>query len=118
MKRCVRCGIDRPIERFEPKRRTCRDCVNAAARAKGRRTYSAEGHRRWTYGMDQSEFDWLLHSQGGTCPVCRRELVKPVVDHDHRTGAIRGLLCGPCNRGIGHFLDDPGRCVRAALYLR
>jgi hypothetical protein len=116
MKRCVQCGIIRPLARFEPKRRTCRDCVNA--RNKGRKTYSTEGHRRWTYGIDETAFDALMAEQGGRCKICKRPMDKPAIDHDHRTGTIRGLLCGACNRGLGHFQDDPGLCERAALYLR
>jgi hypothetical protein len=116
VKRCVCCGIERPIERFEPRRRTCRDCVNAANR--GRKTYSTEGHRRWTYGMSDAEFQALLTRQAGRCPVCELLLVKPVVDHDHRVGAVRGLLCASCNLALGHFRDDPDRCLRAALYLQ
>jgi hypothetical protein len=116
MKRCVRCGIIRPLGRFEPRRLTCRDCVNAANR--GRSTYRTEGHRRWAYGLQPVDFDALLAAQRGRCPICLLPLVKPMVDHDHRTGEVRGLLCGPCNRGLGHFQDAPGLCWRAALYLR
>ena len=116
MKRCVRCGVVRPIERFEPRRRTCRDCVNAANR--GRTTYSTEGHRRWKYGISTSEFEALVARQAGRCPICDLPTSRLVIDHDHATGIVRGLLCGPCNLALGHFRDDPERCLRAALYLQ
>ena len=105
VKRCVRCGIVRALARFEPRRATCRDCVNAASR--GRRTYSAAGYRRWTYGISQAAFERMLAVQQCRCAICGRDLAPPCVDHDHLTGAIRGLLCGSCNRGLGHFQDDP-----------
>jgi hypothetical protein len=116
--RCVRCGVDRPLERFEPKRRTCRDCVNAAARAKGRRTYTIERQRRYEYGMSPADFEAMVDAQGGLCPICRHTPALFVVDHDHRTGAVRGLLCGPCNRALGHLLDQPELCLAAGEYLR
>ncbi len=115
---CVRCGIDRPLERFEPKRRTCRECVNAAARVKGRRTYTPDRQRWWEYGMTRAAFEAMLEAQGGRCAICQQTPSKVVVDHDHRTGRVRGLLCGPCNRALGHLQDQPGRCLAAAEYLR
>ena len=68
--------------------------------------------------MTQADFDEQVARQGGECPICQDRLVKPVVAHDHRTGSVRGVLCGPCNRGLGHFRDAPGLCDRAALYLQ
>lgn len=50
------------------------------------------------------------------CVICGSE-EKLVVDHDHNSGEIRGLLCNHCNRGLGHFRDDPMLLEFAAQYL-
>ena len=51
-----------------------------------------------------------------SCVICG-DTTKLVVDHDHATGKIRGMLCNHCNRGLGHFRDDPMLLEFAAQYL-
>lgn len=78
-----------------------------------------------TYGMTLNEYRRRLASQEGCCAICRspgfkmrehhRKLL--VVDHDHATGAIRGLLCHNCNRAIGLLKDDPAIIRQAAAHI-
>jgi len=77
--------------------------------------------RRHTYGLDPGQFDRLLDEQGNRCPICRQVFTTerpPVIDHDHTTHEIRGLIHSTCNMGIGLLTDMPDRCDRAAAYLR
>jgi hypothetical protein len=71
------------------------------------------------YGITIAEFDAMLLGQGGVCKICGGDNSGKVlhVDHNHRTGNIRALLCGPCNVGLGSFKDDVERIMRAAEYL-
>lgn len=94
---------------------------NAAEIAK-RRKPDNRVRRLDRYGMTRREFESLLVSQGEACAICRRRLGRgrygAQVDHDHRTGKVRGLLCNPCNRAIGLLRDDPAIVDAAARYLR
>lgn len=78
--------------------------------------YSPVVRRQRTYGLTPEQYDAMLAAQGGLCAICRRDRVL-VVDHDHATGAVRGLLCTPCNTGLGLFLDAPAALLQAAAYL-
>lgn len=72
------------------------------------------------YGLTEGEYDRLYVLQGYVCAGCRRSrgaVRRLAVDHDHATGEVRGLLCGPCNRMVGHFRDDPATFLRLADYL-
>ena len=55
--------------------------------------------------------------QATECVICGDE-GNLVVDHDHRTGRVRGALCQRCNMGLGHFRDEPELLELAAMYLR
>ena len=60
----------------------------------------------------------MLERQGGRCLVCGATPSKPLhVDHDHETGAVRGLLCGFCNSVLGLALESPEILRRAQIYL-
>ena len=79
-------------------------------------------HLKCRYGITIKEYDSILNSQGGVCAICESG-VSDVdrrfhVDHCHKSGVVRGILCGRCNRAIGQFGDDPDLCDRAAEYLR
>jgi hypothetical protein len=67
------------------------------------------------------EFNLLKSNQGGKCAICFRpdEGYKKslAVDHDHKTGKVRGLLCGSCNVGIGQFKDSVDLLNSAIGYL-
>ena len=74
------------------------------------------------YGITQEDYDRMLVEQHGGCTICGSPSPGPglknfSVDHDHETGKVRGLLCNPCNRGLGHFNDNPAACYRAEQYL-
>lgn len=65
-----------------------------------------------------------METQGGLCAICRLSPVGRgkgdilVVDHCHKRGNVRGLLCGNCNIAIGLLRDDPALVDLAAAYLR
>lgn len=74
-------------------------------------------------GATLSDFNTAIASQGGFCAICKTEEVsvdggKHVhIDHCHQTGKFRGVLCSQCNKGLGHFRDNPEVLARAIAYL-
>lgn len=77
-------------------------------------SYSAY-KRKQTYGLSPEDVSQLLSSQKGLCPLCTGDITtRYVVDHSHRTGTVRGLLCQSCNQALGKFQDDP-KVIRAAI---
>lgn len=137
-KYCRKCKLIVPIEpdsgdvRAKNRRnRLCGPCRREYMRAwTAQRTADLiETRRRWLlkklYGITLEQYDEMLKRQGGGCAICRattedwrangsRSLP---VDHDHKTGKVRGVLCGKCNKGIGLFRDDPTLLQAAVAYL-
>lgn len=80
---------------------------------------------RKTYGITIERYDEMLAEQNGCCAICakpesneiRGKIVSLAVDHCHKTGAVRALLCGNCNRGLGFFNDDPELLAKAQQYV-
>lgn len=116
-------------------RARCRECL----RLRRRRGNTSEKRKAWQaangerellyqrkhylqkkYGISLAEYDKLLAEQNGVCAICQgppRTFRHLVVDHDHKTGQVRGLLCQPCNVGLGQFEDDESRLRRALEYM-
>jgi hypothetical protein len=73
------------------------------------------------YGLSQVEFDSLLKKQGGRCAICKTEDWNgkgPHIDHDHKTGKVRGVLCSNCNAAVGMVKDDLKIARGLAKYIR
>lgn len=75
------------------------------------------GQRIRKYGITLEEYAVLMSRQENACAICRRTDERLVVDHDHASGRVRGLLCGGCNIGIGSLGDDAVRLLSAADYV-
>jgi len=79
------------------------------------------------YGISKEQYLLLLEQQNQKCAICKNDETALhnfskkkqhlAVDHCHKTGKVRGLLCQDCNRGIGKFHDDPTRLQNAVDYL-
>lgn len=144
---CSRCKTSKDVELFykiaggAKPRPECKSCTNAyhkryratpagaAATTRARVRYNsspdnvlkdaqtkAEWARFKKYGLVKSQFNKMSEQQNHRCKICARQ-TKLVVDHCHKTGAVRGLLCNLCNRGLGLFLDCEDALIAAATYL-
>jgi len=76
------------------------------------------------YNMTPQQYDDLNTKQNGMCAICgatdcnnSRANSRLFIDHDHTTGAIRGLLCSNCNHALGHFRDNVEILSKAIAYL-
>lgn len=82
-----------------------------------------KAQRLKVHGLDLSDFQDMLIAQNGRCAICgysdmSNPNVFPLVDHCHKTGKVRGLLCMGCNQGLGKFRDDAGALMAAAVYVK
>lgn len=97
------------------------DKVEIYAKTKDKqKTREAALKRR--YDMSQARYDEMFQKQDGKCAICKSKDPQKGhtnfhIDHCHKTGNIRGLLCGLCNRGLGYFRDSPKFFREAAKYL-
>ncbi len=111
---CRTCGLTKPHAQWSTNRGAsdglqtrCKACASAVAR---------RDHLRTADGMSVADLDAMVLAQHGVCAICQ---TAPAihVDHDHATGAVRGLLCFRCNAALGQLADDPLVLRRAARYL-
>ncbi len=110
--------------RFDHKTADGRRAYQRQARNDNFERYRAVGLRK-SFGLEANEYQEMHDRQGGVCAICRKPEtgknggfpIHLAVDHNHVTGAIRGLLCRGCNHGIANFKEDLDRLRKAVAYL-
>ncbi|UKH49716.1 endonuclease VII [Rahnella phage Sarma103] len=119
---CSKCGEMKELKEFYRSRSThrkeCKKCSKVATcplKIKDR-------NLRQNYGINLETYNRMLSEQEGSCKICglteRIQNRSLAVDHCHKTGVVRGLLCSACNIALGKFEDDINRLERAIKYLR
>jgi crotonobetainyl-CoA:carnitine CoA-transferase CaiB-like acyl-CoA transferase len=137
---CTSCGVDKPLDAYGKQtggrfglHPRCKDCRRATERqrywsnrdeilAKQKASVRKRARQRWyermaRYVITEEQYRALLEMQDERCAVCHQSVQPLCVDHDHTTGEVRGLLCAPCNFGLGHLQDDIDRLRAAIDYL-
>lgn len=82
------------------------------------RSMDAQSRRKRLYGLSQERYEALLTLQEGNCAWCRESMDTSVVDHDHATGRVRGLVHNRCNIEIGIIEKNLARLDRVLEYLQ
>ena len=118
---CKPCYRDRPRKLAAEDRKPVTRKLGVVPR-NGKRLTNRERHLVYDLGISLDCYEKMFAAQGGKCAICKTD--KPqhrhglmCVDHDHSTGAVRGLLCHPCNMMLGWSKDDVSRLRSAATYL-
>ena len=127
------CGKEKLVTEFYEKHDTksgrrfsqCKECHGRYQKEQRQKfsldLLSARLKRR--YGISLRDREKLILSQGGKCKVCRKVLeigsskFTPVVDHDHRTGHVRGIICKGCNTAEG-LLGSVKVAIAMAAYMQ
>ena len=133
MKRCTKCGA-KDFESYKSKPERCKECVKTTSRkyrkenpekvrATDKKRYTDErreriyfAHVKKKYGLSESEYRAILAAQGGHCAICP-STDRLVVEHNHDTGEVRGIVCNRCNTALGMSDDSPTRLLALAQYL-
>lgn len=129
-KTCAKCQVENPLEGFHRhpggphgRHSYCKPCANAVQRESRRRRpaeYSIEQKTRWNlkrrYGLTPDDVQAMAAAQGGACAICAGPMLRQTIDHDHATGAVRGLLCHRCNIGLP-YVEEDGYREAALRYL-
>jgi len=134
---CTKCGKDKPFEEYyahnqatDGRKSTCKICDDKRSMSWRKENYERcfTVDRRYSlkrpYGISLEEYEEMLKVQDSKCAICgtfntgKKGTWNLCVDHDHKTGKIRALLCNKCNRGIGLLQDSIPLLKKAIKYLK
>ena len=121
---CLKCRQRRYESQFPMDKRWPRRILPCASCTEIKTTHkviiSKEAYERRKlkkYGISEEDYEYFLESQGKTCAICKEGGKPLVIDHNHITGKVRGLLCRDCNIGLGFFKDSIYSLEWAVSYL-
>lgn len=130
--KCITCGETRKIV-YAAHTKNCYYCNLSKFKGRDHGKYNADnpvlddsrlysGYLMRKYGIDLISYIEILQKQNNKCAICARNQAndgrKFAVDHDHKTGKIRGILCQSCNTGIGLLGDSISGIEKAFIYLK
>ena len=140
MKICTKCQKPKKLSAFNKDRSkkgghhpSCKECLGiywkshtigsgnlTSEQVIARRQYGQRYELRKFYGLTVEDYGRMVVEQNGLCAICKqpeRQRTRLSVDHDHKTGVVRGLLCHRCNRTLGGVNDDVSILLAAKEYL-
>jgi hypothetical protein len=130
VKICSKCKKEKSIDNYgkhklgkdgiHPTCTSCRTQIQKANRYVNGYPYQI----KYKYGITIEEYNSLINIQNHICPICTeifdldfKSMKTPCIDHDHKTGKIRGILCRSCNIALGHTKEDIQRLKNLILYI-
>ena len=126
VKTCTKCEESKELDQYRTRDGKavgcCITCHNARTRELNRKNPDVLKNTvlKYRYGITLQQKSQMFKDQDGKCAICPR-LFKSVsgasVDHCHKTGKVRGLLCKSCNAYLGSVKDDPETIAKAANYV-
>ena len=125
---CPKCGQEKPTDNFYSFKRACKSCLLEKQRRyrNSRPNFHRAHNLKQRYGLSPDEYQSILAHQNFTCAICEVEISHAleytakrsvVVDHNHETGEVRGILCSKCNLVLGHARESTDILYRAIVYL-
>jgi hypothetical protein len=125
---CPTCGEEKPTENFYRDKRQCKPCLREDARRYRAKhpDYHHGRNLKQRYGISVDEYQTIIASQNNACPICKVEISDTlgykgkraaVVDHNHDTGEVRGILCSFCNLVLGYARENTDILYKAIVYL-
>lgn len=137
VKFCAKCSELKSADEFGPDKRRndgrhswCRPCTaewarNDRAKPSSRhREHIRNSHLKRNYGLTPEQRDEMFDSVDGKCELCGHEMMRrgksqygSVIDHDHVSGKMRGMICSRCNTGLGKLGDSIAGLIKAVDYL-